>query len=203
VIKARGPETSFAWIASPALPYPIPKAAYDASIVARDGAAWWSFPLAFVTGAFSGFESNARRPLHIEGGEECFVYDGIINLQGPNYALAKTLQNWRALLLHSTGHRISANFAPPAMTLSVTHNTTAATALKGITAFEPHMAFEGETVSPIMTALLIYDLVKPGTEVFSNPYHLFLSTAWHGGGWRSAWKYDSIGTAAFLFGFFK
>jgi hypothetical protein len=45
---------------------------------------------------------------------EYAVCDCIVAPQGPNYALAKRLQAWRAMVAADEGHVVSANVAPPA-----------------------------------------------------------------------------------------
>tara|TARA_R110002050_G_scaffold184332_2_gene317804 strand:+ start:681 stop:1244 length:564 start_codon:yes stop_codon:yes gene_type:complete len=183
------------------MPYSIPKDAYDASVSAVTQSSWWTYPVAFLTGNVAGFEKNAAPPLKNEdSGADVYLHNGLVNFQGPNYALAKSLQNWRAILLHHSGAQVSANYAPPAKTNSVMHSATAAKALKGASYFHPLAAFEPETVAPLMAKLMISDLLFPGSDGDINPYDIFRSNAFHGGSWRCAWSYDSIGTAAFLLG---
>jgi hypothetical protein len=39
------------------------------------------------------------RPLSLPVlGSEYFIHNGLLSLQGPNYALAKTMQNWRVII---------------------------------------------------------------------------------------------------------
>ena len=40
-----------------------------------------------------------------------YVLNGISGMQGPNYALAKTSQQWRAIVARADGHVVSANHA--------------------------------------------------------------------------------------------
>ena len=128
-------------------------------------------------------------------------------LQGPNYALSKTLQMWRAVLARAQGHVVSANMAPGCRTESVTHNKTVATALKGLSFFPPLVAFDAVTVAPIMCALALFDLgaaagessAHPGTAL-DNPLQLFVQGAFHGGGWRCPFNSESVGTAGYLLG---
>lgn len=181
------------------MPYTIPKDAYDASVVAP--APWWSYPAALVTGNVSGFQANARAPVTSrDTDEKLYVHDGIVNFQGPNYCLAKSLQVWRAALLRHSGHVVSANYAPPARTVSVMHSKAAATALRGASWFAPLSAFDAETVSPLMAKLLLHDLVEGAGAAQQHPLDFFQSKSFHGGSWRCPYKYDSIGTAAYLLG---
>lgn len=62
-----------------------------------------------------GYPSNAGAPAG-----NGFVHDGILPVQGPNYLLAKSIQQWRALVAREReGLTVSANVAPPARTASV------------------------------------------------------------------------------------
>ena len=46
------------------------------------------------------------------GGEGRHVHDGLVSMQGPNYALAKTMQLWRAALAYGRdGLVVSVNVA--------------------------------------------------------------------------------------------
>jgi hypothetical protein len=41
---------------------------------------------------------NALKPVKADSGENFYMVDGIVNRQGPNYALAKRIQHWRAMV---------------------------------------------------------------------------------------------------------
>jgi hypothetical protein len=45
---------------------------------------------------------NALKPVVAEDGEEFYFVDGIVGRQGPNYALAKRIQHWRAIVARET-----------------------------------------------------------------------------------------------------
>jgi hypothetical protein len=214
VAKSRGAQVSLGYLGSPATVHSIPKEAYQASVDAGntgEGAnafkpsriSWWHASLSLVVG---GFKQNARLPVSAtDGASTYYVTDGIVNMQGPNYALAKTMQMWRAILLRKEGHVVSANMAPGCRTESVCHNKQAAAGLEGFAAFKPMMAFDSQTVSPVMAALILYDLQCPTsasqpTVSLANPWQLFESCAWHGGGWRCAYNIDSIGKPSYLLG---
>jgi hypothetical protein len=77
------------------------------------------------------------------GQHEFFINDGIVVAQGPNYALAKRLQHWRAMLARSEGHPVSSNIAPSTATISVVHNAQFAAAYGGFPHFKPfEVAFQ-------------------------------------------------------------
>jgi hypothetical protein len=95
--------------------------------------------------------------------------------------------------------------APGCRTESVCHNKQAAAGLEGFAAFKPMMAFDSETVSPIMAALNLFDLQSASSAAqpavaLANPWQLFETCAWHGGGWRCAYNIDSIGKASYVLG---
>lgn len=50
------------------------------------------------------------------------VVDGLSVAQGPNYALAKRIQHWRAMVEYEAGCVVSTNIAPSTATLSVVSN---------------------------------------------------------------------------------
>jgi hypothetical protein len=41
---------------------------------------------------------NALKPVKAKDGETFHIVDGLVNRQGPNYALAKRIQHWRAVV---------------------------------------------------------------------------------------------------------
>ena len=75
--------------------------------------------------------------------------------QGPNYALAKRLQRWRATVARDGGATVSMNVAPPTRTRSVTKNRVLAAAYAGagrfgVEVFEPdhHQGADGGAARP-------------------------------------------------------
>lgn len=107
-----------------------------------------------------------------------YIVDGLIVPQGPNYALAKRLQHWRAIVARSKGCRVSSNVAPATATASVVHNRQFAWAYDGMSYFKPMEIFQQETSNAVMCALLIYDLnsdqsyANPAVQL-RNPLELF------------------------------
>ena len=69
--------------------------------------------------------------------------------------------------------------------------------------FKPFEIPGPETSNAVMTALLIHDLNEPmhaGTKAMqlANPQQIFSQGAFHGGTWRCAFTFDSIGVPAVL-----
>ena len=70
-------------------------------------------------------------------GKKLYLVDGLSVQQCPNYALAKRLQHWRAIVAREEGHRVSSNIAPSTATESVTSNVTFQWAYGGFHIFKP------------------------------------------------------------------
>lgn len=145
---------------------------------------------------------NAQPPVDGEGGP-FYLVNGISVAQGPNYALAKRMQHWRAIIARSKGCTVSSNIAPATSTVSVVHNRTFAWAYEGMPYFKPYEIFAPETSNAVMSALLFADLsdpksvANPKTKV-NNPNQLFEYESFDGGAWRCAYEVDSIGEASVL-----
>jgi hypothetical protein len=139
---------------------------------------------------------------HVPGkGGPFYLVNGISVAQGPNYALAKRMQHWRASIARSKGCIVSSNVAPSTSTASVVHNRTFAWAYEGMPYFKPYEIFAPETSNAVMSAILFADLNDPSSAgnpktVHANPNQLFSYGSFHGGVWRCAYEIDSIGEAS-------
>ena len=89
------------------------------------------------------------------------INDSLIPQQGPNYALAKRLQRWRATQARHDGALVSMNVAPPTRTRSVVKNRALAAAYAGAHRFGVEV-FEPATSNVLMAALLVHDLHTGG-----------------------------------------
>ena len=87
--------------------------------------------------------------------------DSLVPQQGPNYALAKRLQRWRATVARDAGGTVSMNVAPPTRTRSVVKNRALAAAYAGAHRFGVEV-FEPATSNVLMAALLVHDLHTGG-----------------------------------------
>lgn len=145
---------------------------------------------------------NALKPLAGEGGD-FYTVNGISVAQGPNYALAKRMQHWRAIIARNQGSIVSSNIAPSTSTVSVVQNKTFAWAYEGMPYFKPYEIFAPETSNAVMSAILFSDLndenaaSNPKSKL-NNPNELFKYGSFHGGTWRCAYQVDSIGEASVL-----
>jgi hypothetical protein len=126
------------------------------------------------------------------------ISDSLVRQQGPNYALAKRLQRWRATLARDGGATVSMNVAPPSRTRSVVKNRVLAAAYAGAHRFGVEV-FEPATTKVLMAALLVHDLHTGGGPAHAHPWQDEAHAAAHGGLWRIAYAPRSaLGLAAAL-----
>ena len=126
------------------------------------------------------------------------INDSLVAQQGPNYALAKRLQRWRASVARDSGTTVSLNVAPPTRTRSVVKNRALAAAYAGAHRFGAEV-FEPDTTRVLMAALLVHDLNTGGGPVHAHPWQDEAYAAAHGGLWRIAYAPRSaLGLAALL-----
>jgi len=151
---------------------------------------------------------NSLPTIKSNDGNEFSIVDGLAIAQGPNYALAKRMQHWRAMVARSSGCLVSTHIAPSTATASVVHNRQFAWAYDGMPYFKPLEIFEQETSNAVMSAILIHDLnnekavARPETRL-RNPLELFKENSFHGGIWRAAYKVGSIGEVSVIVHFVK
>ena len=164
------------------------------------------------TRAYEGRAATARlvgRPLRTVSGGRLLrrgyvpgsdpgINDSLVPQQGPNYALAKRLQRWRAAVARDAGTTVSMNVAPPTRTRSVTKNRALAAAYAGAHRFGVEV-FEPATSNVLMAALLVHDLHTGGGPAHEHPWQDEAYGAVHGGLWRTAYAPRSaLGLAALL-----
>lgn len=126
------------------------------------------------------------------------IHDAIVSQQGPNYALAKRLQRWRATVARDAGSTVSMNIAPPTRTRSVLKNRALAAAYAGADRFGVEV-FEPATANTLMAALLVADLNTGGGPAHEHPWQDEAYAAVHGGLWRAPYQPRSaLGLAALL-----
>ena len=126
------------------------------------------------------------------------INDSLVAQQGPNYALAKRLQRWRASVARDGGATVSLNVAPPTRTKSVVQNRVLAAAYAGAHRFGVEV-FEPATTTVLMAALLVYDLHTGGGPAHDHPWQDEAYAAAPGGLWRIAYAPRSaLGLAALL-----
>jgi hypothetical protein len=129
--------------------------------------------------------------------EDPGLNDSLVPQQGPNYALAKRLQRWRATTARRDGVTVSLHVAPPTRTRSVIRNRALASAYAGAHRFGIEV-FEPATSNTLMAALLVHDLRSDPTPP-TTPWQEEAAGAVHGGLWRTAYDPRSaLGLAVVL-----
>ena len=135
------------------------------------------------------FAPNYAEVVTTPDGLQLGVADCLVKQQGPNYALAKRLQRWRAQVAHRDGITTSINVAPPTRTRSVLRNRALAAAYAGASRFGVEV-FDPSTSNTLMAAMLVHDLRNPKSVAnpetgLEHPHALFWHGANHGGLWRN------------------
>jgi hypothetical protein len=196
------PDTTLAMLGTPTdvcvVPAEVMRAAHARYVQRPLAARLWQQPLHWL----SGGKLFARNIAPAAGGFG--IADVLIVQQGPNYALAKRLQQWRALAARADGHRVSTRVAPPSLTGSVLSNRMMGAAYRSAAMFGVE-AFEPGTASSLMAALLVHDLRNPRSVAnpatpLAQPLLLLADSAHHGGLWRAAFAARSALPVAALIG---
>lgn len=117
------------------------------------------------------------------------ITDSLVLQQGPNYALAKRIQRWRATAARADGVPVSFNVAPPSRTTSVVSNRLLRAAYDGAHRFGVSI-FDPETSNALMATLLIHDLRNPRPH--DHPWQYEADAAAHGGLWRQGYVPRSV-----------
>ncbi|SDF23019.1 hypothetical protein SAMN05660662_1450 [Blastococcus aurantiacus] len=194
-LAAARPELALAFLATPTDVFAVPADAVAQSVrayAARSrGAKLLGRPLRTVSGG--RLLQRAYVP-----GTDPGIADSLVAQQGPNYALAKRLQRWRATTARAAGTTVSMNVAPPTRTRSVVKNRALAAAYAGAHRFGVEI-FEPATSNVLMAALLVHDLHTGGGPLHDHPWQDEAHEAAHGGLWRAAYQPRSaLGLAALL-----
>ncbi|MCM0675285.1 hypothetical protein NCC78_11390, partial [Micromonospora phytophila] len=128
--------------------------------------------------------ASAGRLLHrnYPPGADPGINDSLVPQQGPNYALAKRLQRWRATVARDEGATVSFTVAPPTRTRSVVRNRALAAAYAGAHRFGIEV-FDPATSNTLMAAMLVHDL-RTGGPSLAQPWQDEAYGAAHGGLWR-------------------
>jgi hypothetical protein len=204
------PRTTLAWMATPTDVFAVPEATARRAMAAYDersvGQRALGAPLRLASGDRL-FQPNVERIEHPECGPAYGLVDSIVVEQGPNYALAKRLQQWRALLARDAGHRASINVAPSTSTASVVKNPALAAGFAGASAFGLEV-FEPATTNALMSALWVHDLRSDESSAnparrLEHPFELFMDNACHGGLWTAAYRARSALPLAAVLGWIR
>jgi hypothetical protein len=147
----------------------------------------WEQPARLLSGGRL-YADAYRDVLTGEDGEPWTVADALVSQQGPNYALAKRLQRWRAVEAWRHDRPASFNVAPPTWTASVTKNRLLAAGYYGAK-YVGMEIFEPDTMRSLMAALMVHDIHNPPTA--RHPDARIAHGAIHGGYWRRPYEIRS------------
>lgn len=131
-----------------------------------------------------------QRTWRTDDGDEVGIADSLVPQQGPNYALAKRLQRWRAVMTQAEGDFGVVHVAPPTRTRSVLRNRVLAAAYRGASLFDVEI-FAPETSRTLMAAVLVHDLQvhrRGGAAGRVRSEYELTAAAAHGGLWRVPWE---------------
>ncbi|SNR62742.1 hypothetical protein [Blastococcus mobilis] len=189
------PDAALAFLATPTDVFAVPGEAVDQSVRAYAGRSATAKLLGRPLRTLSA--GRLLRRAYVPGADPG-ISDSLVAQQGPNYALAKRLQRWRAVVARDGGTTVSMNVAPPTRTRSVVKNRALAAAYAGAHRFGVEV-FEPATANVLMAALLVHDLHTGGGPVHAHPWQDEAYAAAHGGLWRAAYAPRSaLGLAAVL-----
>ncbi|WP_027860141.1 hypothetical protein [Marmoricola sp. URHB0036] len=188
-------DVALAFLATPTDVFAVPGEAVDHSTRAYEGRSTRAKTLGRPLRALSGGRLMRRQYV---AGSDPGINDSMVPQQGPNYALAKRLQRWRATVARRDGALVSMNVAPPTRTRSVVKNRALAAAYAGAHRFGVEV-FEPATSNVLMAALLVHDLHTGGGPKHEHTWQDEAYAAAHGGLWRAPWAPRSaLGLAALL-----
>ena len=158
--KAR-PSTAVAFLCTPTDIH-VCTSASDSAARANYGSGFGSLGLEKLANVLSGGKflmKNFQKPVEAVDGRSLKLVDGLSVAQGPNYALAKRMQHWRAQIEFEAGATVSSMVAPSTATISVIHNKTFAWAYGGMPYFK-YEIFKQETTNAVMAAMLMHDVLN-------------------------------------------
>jgi hypothetical protein len=189
------PDLALAFLATPTDVFAVPGQAVDHSVRSYAGR---SMPAKLVGRPLRTVSAGRLLRRSYVPGTDPGINDSLVPQQGPNYALAKRLQRWRAVVARKSGTTVSMNVAPPTRTRSVVKNRALAAAYAGAHRFGVEV-FEPATANVLMAALLVHDLHTGGGPRHVHPWQDEAHAAVHGGLWRTAYAPRSaLGLAALL-----
>ncbi len=208
--SAAAARCTLAWMATPTDVFAVPQALADAVMRAYEERG--TLKRLAQAGLRAGSGGRSFAP-HIEAlvdaddGSRWGVVDCLVIEQGPNYALAKRLQQWRALVARAAGQVVSINVAPSTTTASVLSNPALAAGFRGAKAFDIEV-FEPDTTNALMAAMWVHDLRNPQgaahpAVTLAHPLQLLSEGANHGGLWRVPYLPRSVLPFAALLGMMK
>lgn len=185
-LQAANPATTIAYMATPTDSFAVPETVARRVMQAWQTRSLTSRALRWTTGG-NAFAPGVTQLQECSNGKRYGIVDSTITQQGPNYALAKRLQQWRATVAKADGRHAVMNIAPSTTTRSVVSNPALAAGFAGADLFNVEV-FAPETTNALMAALWVHELrydraaSQPETPL-DHPYELFMDNAIHGGLW--------------------
>ncbi|GIE47946.1 hypothetical protein Ani05nite_14800 [Amorphoplanes nipponensis] len=187
-VQRERPGTALAFLATPTDAFAVPADAVEQATARYRERPAAARMLATVSGG------RLLRPNYPPGADPGLA-DSLVPQQGPNYALAKRIQRWRASVARQEGTTVSFAVAPPTRTRSVTSNRLLAAAYAGAHLFGAEI-FAPETSNRLMAVLLVHQLRKPRPAAPVVWTDEAIGAA-HGGLWRVAYQpRTALGLAA-------
>ncbi|MGY2082108.1 hypothetical protein [Modestobacter sp. SYSU DS0657] len=194
-LQHRRPDLALAFLATPTDVFVVPRDAVAASVAAYADRSRTAKLLGRPLRTLSAGRLLQRN--YVPGADPG-INDSLVPQQGPNYALAKRVQRWRATVARAGGATVSLNVAPPTRTRSVVKNRALAAAYAGAHRFGVEV-FDPATSNVLMAALLVHDLHTDGGPAHAHPWQDEAYSAAHGGLWRGPYAPRSaLGLAAVL-----
>ena len=209
LIEKKGKDISIAFLCTPTDMHVIPA---EASKAAAANASPLSNPPAWILNQIirlltGGGYLKANVMKMAGANKDISLVDGVSVAQGPNYALAKRMQHWRAVLAFEQGIAVASNIAPSTATISVLQNKMFALAYQGMPFYKPYEIFEQDTTNAVMAAMLFHDINNTEGSAYpanrekfkiKNALELFAHGSFHGGLWRCAYTVDSVGLPSII-----
>jgi len=182
------PDAVLAYLHTPTDSFLVPSGAV-AQARARGRSARWNGPGRRLVAAATGrrlFAPAYPETYTDDTGRTWGLSDTLVGIQGPNYALAKRVQRWRAVAARHAGRRVSSTVAPASWTRSVTKNRVLASVYAGAGRFGVEI-FRPETARALAAAKLVADVFGAPAPADAHPESVF-SDAAHGGLWRQPFQ---------------
>jgi hypothetical protein len=181
-VQAGRGDVALAFLAPPTDVYAVPGEA-----VAQSAWAYAARPASErLAGGALRLASGGRllRPAYPPGADPG-ISDSIVAQHGPNVALAKHVQRWRATVARRDGATVSLNIAPPTLTRAVLRDRPLAAAYSRAHRFGVEV-FDPDTTRVLMAALLVHDVMAL-LPAAAHPWREEARAAAHGGLWRMAY----------------
>jgi hypothetical protein len=117
-LSTERPDTAYAFLATPTDVFAVPADAVEHAGRAYAAAAG----IGRIRGPLRALSAGRMLRRNYAPGSDPGICDSLVPQQGPNYALAKRLQRWRATAARAAGTTVSFKVAPPTRTRSVLKN---------------------------------------------------------------------------------